>query len=189
MKSFQCGRGLLVLAALLLSLSFPARADYLYTISYDEQTINGRTYAADSFSFTVASIFMTESVMGVPVPGGELDGFTFTSINTYYPAGNGRTFEVPSTVFNPPPGDVAGLYFTTDQNPNAVGTYSSTGFAGLGISEQVGILYHQGNGSLTIAETGAEAVPEPGSWLLLLSVVGTLFVGRRVHRRGAGRVD
>jgi hypothetical protein len=123
MTSFQFGRGLLVLAVLLLSLSFPARADYLYTISYDTQTIDGRTYAADSFSFTVGSIIMTELVMKVPVPGGELDGFTFTSIDTFSQTGNWRTFQVNPTVFDPPLGEVAGLDFTTDENPNAVGKY------------------------------------------------------------------
>ncbi|MCX6631106.1 MAG: hypothetical protein NTW28_26130, partial [Candidatus Solibacter sp.] len=131
MNTFQCGRGLLALAALLLSLSFPARADFLYTISYDARTIDGRAYAADSFSFTVGSIINTNGT--VPVPGGELYGFTFEELSTWYPNSPGRTFES-GPDFTRPIGEVVALFLVTDANPDAVGTYGLIR-AGLGIRD------------------------------------------------------
>jgi hypothetical protein len=190
MRRIHRGGGLLAATALLLTVSFPASAGYLYTISYAELTFNGLTYVADMFSFTVDNIITETGFLNVSVPGGELNGFTFTSLTTWCVTSPdcARAFDIlPSGSRGI--GAVNGLYFSVLTNPNAVGTYPSTGYAGRGIEDAGGIPYRYVDGSLTIAELPGPAVPEPGSGVLILSAACALFVGRKVQRRRAPRAS
>lgn len=182
-------------AAIILLLSVPASADFLYTVSYDAKTIEAtttplggtieaRTYAADSFSFLASSILPPSDQGGdiVSVPGGELNGLTFTSISW----GGEALLEAFPDFSTFSLGEVSALAFNLNdfRVPDSIGTYTTT-YAGRGIgflsdSNNRGVLYEYGTGSLTISEVSSP-VPEPGSWMLVLSVLGPVLVRRRLH--------
>ena len=158
-----------VVVALLLLLPAPAKATpFLYTISFDEMTINGLLYPADSFSFSVPSIITSFDVITMPI-GTELNGIPLPWL--------GITPVSTTLAFGYSLGSNSGwtISFTPDTFPGAVGSYLSTNDAiyveqwpclGCGT---LSASYH-GSGTLSIADAETSTVPDTGSTLLLLGI-------------------
>jgi hypothetical protein len=162
-------------------LAQEAQADYMYSFSFDSLTYNGIFYPADSFSFVTPNLLLDVGTLAV-VPGGELNGFSFSAISVVsLPLPFNADLISFSTIpdYTRPIGEIADFWFNVSPAATSVGKYSGTDNAGRGISLIPGmIIFQYTSGTLII-----QSVPEPSTMLLLASGLLGLWGAKRKLKR------
>jgi hypothetical protein len=182
-------RALFLSSAIVLGLCLPCRADLLYTVAFDQVSFENFTYPADSFSFTTPSVIPAGDLgmvgQTIPVPDGEMNGFTFTEVINEGQTSTSSLFISQPFVLSGVRGKIDEIFFTITDSMNAPGTYPlpvpGDGYcidAGSPFADCLGI--NIPSGSLTISET---AVPEPGLLPLIAGAAGLIgWIFQSKHR-------
>ena len=189
-------RALFLSSTIALGVCLPVRADLLYTVAFAQVSFESSTYAPDSFSFTTPSVIPAgdSGIVGqiIPVPHGEMNGYTFTEIVNETPTSpTSSIFFSAPFVFSHVRGDIDAIFFSITTSMNSLGVYplptTNDGYCiDLGPPPGAGcVAVNVPAGSLTISE----AVPEPDLLALFAGAAGLVLCISQSRRgvRDSGR--